>query len=55
MTRVIIRFKDGEHINIQGDYIDIKDEWIFAWKGDFIVLIVKAEEVVACYISEKKE
>lgn len=55
MTRVIIKFKDGEHLNIPADCIDIRDGWVFAWKGEFIVAIAKAEEVNVCYISEKKE
>lgn len=55
MTRVVIRFKDGEHMNIPADCIDIRDGWIFAWKGDFIVVIAKADEVVSCHLSEKKE
>jgi hypothetical protein len=42
MTRVIIRFKDGEHMNIPADCIDLRDGWIFAWKGDFIVAIAGA-------------
>jgi hypothetical protein len=55
MTRVIIRFKDGEHINIPADAIDIRDEWIVAWKGDFIVAMAKAEEIISCHLSETKE
>lgn len=55
MTRVIIRFKDGEHMNIPADCIDMRDGWIFAWKGEFIVAIVKAEEIISCHLSEKKE
>lgn len=55
MSRCIIKFKNGEHVNISADCIDLRDDWIFAWKGDYIVVIVRAEEVVACYISEKKE
>lgn len=54
MTRVIIRFKDGEHMNIPADCIDIRDGWIFAWKGDALVVIVKAEEIISCHMSEKK-
>lgn len=54
MTRVIIKFKDGEHLNIPADCIDIRDGCIIAWNGDFIVVIAKADEVNACYISEKK-
>ena len=55
MTRVIIRFKDGEHMNIPADCIDIRDGWILAWRGDYIVAIVKAEEIISCHLSEKKE
>lgn len=55
MAKVIIKFKNGEHINIPADCIELRDEWIYAWRGDYIVVIVRAEEVIACYISEKKE
>ena len=55
MTRVIIKFKDGEYLNIPADCIDIRDGWVLAWKGDFIVVIAKSDEVNVCYISEKKE
>lgn len=55
MTRVIIRFKDGEHLNIPADYIDIRDGWIMVWRGEDIVAIAKADEIISCHISEKKE
>lgn len=55
MKRVIIRFKDGEHLNIPADCIDIREGWIVAWKDDYIVVIAKAEEIISCHISEKKE
>ena len=55
MTRCLIKFTNGEYINIQADCIDLREGWIYAWRGDYIVAIVKADEVSACYISEKKE
>lgn len=55
MTRVIIRFKNDDHLNIPADCIDIRDGWIVAWKGEDMVAIARAEEVNVCYISEKKE
>lgn len=54
MKRVIIKFKDGVCQNIPGDCIDIRDGWVMAWDGEYIVAIAKAEEVVSCHISEKK-
>lgn len=55
MTRVIIRFKDGEHLNVPADCMDIRDGGIVAWRGEYIVVIAKMDEVNVCYISEKKE
>lgn len=55
MAKGIIKFKNGEHINIPADCIDHREGWIYAWRGDDIVVIVRAEEVCACYISEKRE
>lgn len=55
MSRCLFKFKNGEYVNIQADCIDLRDGWIYAWRGDYIVAIVQAEEVLACYISEKKE
>ena len=54
MTRVVIRFKDGEHLNVPADCIDIRDGLIMAWNGDLIVVIAKAEEIISCHISDKK-
>jgi hypothetical protein len=55
MTRVIIRFKDGEHLNIPADCIDIREGWVIAWRGEDIVAIANAELIISCHISEKKE
>ena len=55
MSRVIIRFNDGEHLNIPADCIDIRDGWILAWSGENIVVIAKAEGIISCHLSEKKE
>lgn len=55
MPRVIIRFKDGEYLNLPADCIDLREGWFFAWRGEFIVVMAKAEEVITCYISEKRE
>ena len=55
MTRVIIKFTNGDHLNLPADCVDIRDGWIIAWKGEAIVVIAKMEEVNVCYMSEKKE
>jgi hypothetical protein len=54
VAKVIIKFKNGEFLNLPADCIDIRDGWIMAWKGEFIVAMAKAEEVITCYLSEKK-
>ena len=55
MTRVIIKFKNGEHINLPADWMDFRDGWVMAWNGENLVVVADATEVNVCYISEKKE
>lgn len=55
MTRVVVKFKDGSHINLPADAIDIRDGWVMAWNGEALVVITVAEGVETCYLSEKKE
>ena len=54
-TVVVVKFKNGEYLNLPADCIDLRDGWFFAWCGDYIVAIVRADEVVSCHLSEKKE
>lgn len=55
MSRVVVRFTDGTHVNLPGDYIDIRESHIAAWNGDNLVFIAKIENVEVCYLSEKKD
>ena len=55
MTRVIFRFIDGTVLNLPAECIDIRDGWIMAWSGEDIVAIAKADEIISCHMSEKKE
>ena len=54
MTRAFITLKNGTIINISADSFEMRDDWVVAWKGDFIVAFVKSEEIAFCYISESK-
>jgi hypothetical protein len=54
MTRCVIKFKDGELLNLVADYIDLRDGNVMAWRGESLVLIAKVEEVISCHLSEKK-
>ena len=53
MSRVIIKFKNGDHINIGADCIDIRDAFIMAWRGEDLVVIANADEIISCHISEQ--
>lgn len=55
MKRVIFKFNDGTHINIQGDYLAREDNCVTAWNGDNLVAMVNKEIVQAVYLSEKSE
>lgn len=55
MTRCIIKFKDGDHVNLQADCIDSRDGWIVAWRGNEMIALVDMNIVNIVYLSEKKE
>lgn len=54
MTRVIIRFKDGNHVNLVADFIDLRDGLVMVWQGEKLVVIAKVDEVNVCYLTEKR-
>lgn len=54
MSRVIIKFSNGEGVNLEADCIDTRDGWLIAWKGEDIVAIVRLELIDACYLSKQK-
>ena len=54
MSRVVIKLKDGSHINVVADALDLRDGMVMAWNGDFLVAIVSATEMISCHISEAK-
>lgn len=55
MSRLVIIFKSGDHLNIPADALDLRDGWVMAWLGENLVAIVDATEVTSAYISQKKE
>ena len=55
MKRVVFKFTDGDGMNIPGDCIDMRDEFIFVWDGELVVAMVRRDIVNCVCISEKKE
>lgn len=53
MKRVVFKFKDGTHINIEADYLQRDEEFITAWNGDQIIAVVRCEFLAMVYLSEK--
>lgn len=57
MKRVVVKFKDKEldHTNIEGDYIYYNEDFIYIYKGDNIVGMVRPDLVNLICISEKQD
>lgn len=57
MTRAIIKFTDGSHINIEADYIHLRDDdkLLTVWRGNDLVALTKLESVSSCHLSESTE
>lgn len=54
MTRAIIQFTDGSHINIEADYIHLRedDKLLTLWRGNDLVALAKIDSVSSCHLSE---
>ena len=55
MKRVVFQFTNGDGMNIPGDCIDMRDEFIFVWNGEYVVAMVRRDIVNAVCISEKNK
>lgn len=53
MKRVVIKMKDGTHINTEADFLQRDDDFITAWNGDSISAIVQTDLISMAYMSEK--
>lgn len=53
MKRVVIKFKDGTHINTEADFLQRDEEFITAWLGDTITAIARVELIQTAHLSEK--
>ena len=54
MKKVVIRFKDGEYINVIADYIEMNGKDVVVWNDDDIVAITNTKEIISCHMSECK-
>lgn len=55
MTRAIVKFKDGSHLNLPADYITVQDDWAMAWNGDAMVMMSRLEDIACFYLSKKND
>lgn len=56
MSRVVVKFKDGNHANLDADFILIEGGVIQVWKGEIsLVAVFNISEIIGLYMTEKKE
>lgn len=54
MPRAVIKLKDGTHINVTANFLDLDKDLILVRDNDMVVAIVKTREVISCHLSEQK-
>ena len=52
MKKVVIKFKNGEFINIEADTIEIEKSDIIVKNNEKIVAVSKTKEIISCHMSE---
>lgn len=56
MSRVVVRFKDGNYANLDADFISIEGGVIQVWRGETsLVAVFNISEIIGLYMTEKKE
>ena len=55
MQRAVIKFKNGEHLNIKADYIGVANDFVELWNGEQRLGLIRQDIIDACYLTEKKE
>ena len=55
MQRVVIKFKDGSHINLPAMELDLEEDIVVAKRGNYIIAVASRDNLVAAYVSEQKE
>ncbi len=51
MKKVVIKMKDGDYVNILADELQFEKSNIIAKNEGKVVAVVKAKEIVSCYLS----
>jgi hypothetical protein len=54
MQRVVIKLKDGSHINLPAMELDIQEDIIVAKRGNYLIAVASLDDIVVAYLSEKK-
>lgn len=54
MNKVVIKFKNGEFINIEADTITLDKSNIIVSNNGKIVVVAKLKEITSCHLSERK-
>lgn len=54
MTKVVIKLKNGDYINVEADYIEMNGKDIIIWLDDNIKAITNTKEIISCHMSEQK-
>lgn len=51
--RFIVQFNDGEHMNVPADRMELKENFLFAWRGTELIAMVDISAVICAHMSEK--
>ena len=53
MNRFIVQLNDGGVMNIPADRMELKENFLFAWRGTELIAMVDISAVICAHMSEK--
>ena len=53
MNRFVVLLNDGSHMNVPADRMELKENFLFAWRGTELIAMVDISAVICAHVRER--
>ena len=55
MNRFVVLLNDGSHMNVPADRMELKENFLFAWRGAELIAMVDISAVICAHMSQSEK
>ena len=55
MNRFVVLLNDGSHMNVPADRMELKENFLFAWRGTELIAMVDISAVICEHMSQSEK